>query len=134
MEKKFPRELASLEKVFVFIREFVAASQIDSSVAFSVDLAVEEIFTNMVRHNSGGAGDIAISLDRHDNKLVICVTDHDVDAFEVKVPSRADVDLPPAERTPGGLGLYLVNQVMDKVSFEYEDRNSRVTMTKHLEI
>jgi len=96
---------------------------------------VEELFTNMVRHNEGGADRITVSIERRDNRVHLELVDTDVEPFD---PETAEV--PPVEsgienRRPGGLGIYLVRKMVDDLNYDYETdaRRMRISVTKTLE-
>ena len=42
-------------------------------------------------------------------------------------PPAVDVDAPLENRTPGGLGLYLVLKMADSIHYEYRNRTSKIT-------
>jgi anti-sigma regulatory factor (Ser/Thr protein kinase) len=44
-----------------------------------------------------------------------------------------DTDAPLSERTPGGLGLYLVLKMADSIHYEYHNRQSKITFTNCLQ-
>jgi phosphoserine phosphatase len=52
----FQRELGALDGVFSFIDDFVAQEKLGDADKRALGFAVEEIFTNMVKYNSAGAG------------------------------------------------------------------------------
>ena len=98
-------------------------------------LVVEELFTNMVRHNEGGSDQITVSIERLDNSLHLELIDTDVEDFDPATADTPAVDAGIEERRPGGLGIYLVKKMVDDLSYDYEaeDRRMRVTVTKTLE-
>ncbi len=133
MEKEFERELGALDEIFVFTDEFLATNDLSGEVAFSIRLAVEELFTNLVRHNCGGRQHINIELRRDSNRLVIKLTDFDVEPFDITKASPVDVRQSLMERRIGGLGIHLVRSVVDRLTYEYNDRTLRVTAIKKVE-
>lgn len=52
MEKKFKREIKSLDKIAHFISEFITKNRIDESLSFPINLVIEELFTNMVKYST----------------------------------------------------------------------------------
>jgi anti-sigma regulatory factor (Ser/Thr protein kinase) len=96
---------------------------------------VEEIFTNMVRHNEGGGDRITVSIERLDNRLHLELVDFDVEPFDPETAATPPVDAGIEERRPGGLGIYLVTKMVDDLSYEYETEARRmlVKVTKTLE-
>ncbi len=133
MEKRFKRELESLEKIFDFLGDFMTAHQIDNSVAFSVDLAVEELFTNMVKYNPENLNDISIAVEKNKSQLTIVLTDFAAKPFDVTKTTGVDISRPLQDRTIGGLGLHLTKKVVDKIDYEYTKGQSRITLIKLLE-
>jgi serine/threonine-protein kinase RsbW len=133
MEAGFARNLGVLEALFSFVERFVRSHRLDEATAFAVQLAVEELFTNLVRHNTGGAEQIAVRLDIDDGRLLVTLTDFDVDPADPDVATSAGVSLPLEDRTVGGLGIHLVKSMFDSLTYEYDDRTLRVTAVKNLE-
>lgn len=132
---EFRREIESIGEVFAFLELFSKDQQVDDKTAFCVNLVVEEIFTNMVRHNEGGGDQITVSIERLDNCLHLELIDTDVEPFDPATAEIPPVDAGIEERRPGGLGIYLVKKMVDDLSYDYEaeDRRMRVTVTKTLE-
>ena len=133
MESKFKREIAALDQVFEFVGRFLADNDIGEGASFSAKLAIEELFTNMVKYNPEGVNDISISMSVEDGKLLIRMVDFDVKPFDVSRDREVDVTKPIEERSPGGLGLHLVRNIMDKISSEYKHGNVYITLIKTLE-
>jgi serine/threonine-protein kinase RsbW len=133
MEAKLARNLGALEALFLFVERFVRSQRLDETTAFAAQLAAEELFTNLVRHNTGGAEQIAVRLDVDDGRLLVTLVDFDVDPADPAAGSSPDVLLPLEERTIGGLGIHLVKSLFDSLTYEYRDRTLRVTAAKNLE-
>jgi len=132
---EFRREIDAIGEVFAFLETFAGAQEIDEKTAFCINLVVEELFTNMVRHNEGGGDRISVSVERRDNRVHLELVDTDVEPFD---PETAEV--PPVEsgienRRPGGLGIYLVRKMVDDLNYDYETdaRRMRISVTKTLE-
>ena len=132
MEQTFTRSIDALDQIFAFTGRFVEDERLDENVAYSIDLAVEELFTNMVKYNTGTSRDIAIVIDRKKDEVVLQLMDFDVEPFDPTSPEDIDTDLPLEVRKPGGLGLHLVKSVVDKITYEYKDRTMKVTVSKSL--
>lgn len=133
MEQQFVRSQDSLDPIFSFVDTFITEQQLDESIVFPVKLTIEELFTNLVRHNTGGKQHITISLDARDSKLIIQLTDYDVEPFDISKVEAVDIEKPLDEREIGGLGIHLVKSIVDKISYEYSDRTMCVTVIKNLE-
>lgn len=131
-ERGFPRRLDSLAEVYEFVRAFFADHGLDEDSMKSVNLAVEELFTNMLKY-SVGESDISIVLERLTREVSISLTDFDVAPYDITKVAEIRVDKPLDERKPGGLGIHLIKQLMDRVEYEYVDRRSTTTFFKKIE-
>ena len=132
MRASFQREIASTGRIHDFVAAFFNKEKIDSDYRFAVDLVVEEVFTNMVKYNPGGAGEIDVGLDREGDRLTIRLVDHDSESFDLTRAGEVDVDRPLQERPVGGLGLHLVRKFVDEIDYAYAERRSTVTLTKRI--
>jgi len=133
MDQKFKKALSSLDDIFKFINEFSGKTGLDKSVVFTINLVVEELFTNMVKYTSENSNAILLELRRDENDLVIHLTDFDVEPFDITKTTEVDTKQSVEERSVGGMGIHLVKQMMDKIEYEYKDRQSKIILIKHLE-
>ena len=109
--------------------QFFAQKNIAESLRMKVDLSLEELFVNMVTYNTETTCDIVIEMKAIDNGIEVSLTDCNVDRFDPTGSGKVDVDAPLADRTPGGLGLYLVLKMADSINYEYHGRTSKITFT-----
>lgn len=133
MERKFKREIKSLDQISNFITDFISKNLIDDSIGFTVNLVIEELFTNMVKYNLESTSEISISLAKDGKKLVISLTDYEVEPFDITRTEEVNTRKPIEDRKPGGLGIHLVKRLVDKIDYEYEGRQSKITLVKNLE-
>jgi anti-sigma regulatory factor (Ser/Thr protein kinase) len=131
MHRTFARSYDSLEPLFEFTGDFAQRNRMDESVVYAMNLAVEELFTNMVKYGGGG-DEVSVRLDVRGSDLVIRIDHPGAAPFDVSKTDAADVERPLAERVPGGIGLHLVRRIMDTFDYEYLDGVARVTLTKRL--
>jgi serine/threonine-protein kinase RsbW len=132
---EFRREIGAIGEVFAFLETFADGQEIDEKTAFCINLVVEELFTNMVRHNEGGGDRITLSVERRNDRVHLELVDFDVEPFDPETAEIPPVDAGIEERSPGGLGIYLVRKMVDDLNYDYEigDRRMRITVTKTLE-
>ena len=133
MDKKFKKDLNSLDGIFKFINEFSAKTGVDESVVFTINLVIEELFTNMVKYTYENSDEILLQLKKNAEDLIIHLTDFDVDPFDITKTAEVDTKQSLEERRVGGLGIHLVKQMIDKIEYEYKDRQSKIILIKHLE-
>lgn len=132
VERGFERTYGALAGLFAFVEEFFAREGIDDRFRYPVDLAVEEIFTNMVKYHPEGTHAIRVRLSREGDRLEVALADRDVNAYDPTTAPVPDTSAPLDGRRPGGLGLHLVRQVVDRIDYAYADRTSTITFVKTL--
>ena len=132
MNKRFKRSFQSLEPIYALTERFFMQESIDRLHLFPVSFAVEELFTNMVKYNADGHGDILLSLDRDDGVLTVSLTDFDAECFDVTQTPDVNTDEPLETRRSGGMGLRLVPRMGDDVQYRHSGRETCITFTRLL--
>jgi len=127
MKNTYARSFDELREIVAFTEAFFEQEQIDPSLRNIVDLCVEELFVNMVTYNTETTEDVLIELAPHENGVEVSLTDFNVERFDPRELGPVDINAPLDERTPGGLGLYLVMKMADSIHYEYRDRTSKIT-------
>ena len=130
MKRAFARSNDSLTAIYEYAEEVLSANDVSDAARFSVHLALEELFVNMVKYNPDVNSDIDIEATATADKVTVTLTEYGVPEFDVTAPRDVDINAPLAERTPGGLGVYLIQNLADSLDYEYGDGQSRVIFTK----
>jgi serine/threonine-protein kinase RsbW len=125
VERRFPRNLGSLEPMAKFVADYVGSRGLDPEHTFTVDLLMEELFTNMLKHGRGGGPEVSVRLDGDKEELVMTLRDYEVESFD---PTSAPMR--PYDGSQGGLGLTLVRRISDSIRYEYRERSAIITLTK----
>lgn len=133
LTREFPKTMAALEPVFDFLSHCYGAFGAGRDVASIITLAVEEIFTNMVRHAPEGDKDVRIEVAREGNRLRVTMVDSDVESFDLTRAPDPDTTAPLETRKVGGLGIHLVRQMVDDLTYSSVGRQSTITFSKILE-
>jgi anti-sigma regulatory factor (Ser/Thr protein kinase) len=130
MHKRFVRSYDSLEAIYDFTEKILASRNLAQAIKFPVHFAMEELFTNMVKYNPGNVNDILLDIRANNDGITVSLTDYDVDAFDVTSSRDINIDAPLDQRKVGGLGLHLIQKMVDTLKYEYSNRQSTVTFTK----
>ena len=105
----------------------------DASLAMSLNLALEEAVTNsmLYAYPQGTTGLVDIEGGNQGSTLTFIVSDSGV-AFDPTQQAEADVTLGVEERPIGGLGIFLVREIMDEVRYERQGERNVLTLSKQL--
>ena len=133
MQKKYSRNFDQIQEIVADTERFFADEKIDESLRMKVDLSLEELFVNMVSYNTETDRDILIEMHPIEKGVEVSLTDFDVERFDPTLVAEVDIDAPLSERTPGGLGLYLVLKMANSIHYEYHERQSKITFTNRVE-
>lgn len=131
--ERFPRVLDQVPAVYAFVHRFLLAHGISGSAANDIHLATEEIFTNFVKYNNGGQGDIRVAVRHLPTTVVVTLIDPDTHEFDITVVPPLTPSEHLDQRKVGGLGIHFVRKVMDEVHYRYHERTAEITLCKHLE-
>jgi serine/threonine-protein kinase RsbW len=108
-------ELKNLETIRRFVAEAGIGMGVSAEIIPKLQLAVDEVAANAMLHGyQGQAGSLTLEVEPAGANLVIRLRD-DAPPFDPTQFPAPDITLPLSQRTPGGLGIYLVHQVMDEV-------------------
>lgn len=141
MERAFPRNLDSLSPLYEFAEAVLETNDISPGVRFPVHLAMEELFVNMVKYNPDVPTDITVEVtvtflgeatnDATSSKEVtVTLVDDGGVEFDVTAKRQVNIDAPLEERTPGGLGIHLIQNLVDGLEYTYKDGRGEVIFTK----
>ena len=123
MQRDFKRHLDSLAGLYEFSEAIMAGENLPDGVRFPV------LFVNMVHYNPTVTTDIEVTVTIGDVVRVSLVDNGGVE-FDVTQKREVDIDAPLEERTPGGLGVHLVQNLVDSLDYEYQDGRGEVIFTK----
>jgi len=128
--------LENVPRAIECVTEWAQKAGFDERSLYEIQLAVDEACANVVDHAYQGAdpGDIEVSCRLDDQILTVQVRDWGT-GFDLTSVADPDLDAPLEERTLGGLGLFLVRQVMDDVQFRSDpELGNELMMSKRLNI
>ena len=132
-QEAFSRDLAALDRIFAFVARFVAEERLGPTERYALGFTIEELFTNFLKYQPNGKGEIVVSLERRGHDVVGIMLNPDTDDFDVTQTPDVDIGLPAEQRRTGGLGLHLIRRVVDSIDYQYAERQSRITFRKRIE-
>ena len=108
-----------------FVETIAQESNLDQALAMTLNLALEEAVTNVIMYAypKGSQGLVDLEAIVRKDSLVFILSDSGK-PFDPTAAPKADISLDVEERPIGGLGIYMVMNIMDSVAYRREnDRN-----------
>ncbi len=127
-------DLKEQDRVQDFIRCELEKYQVSPKILFQLELAIEEIFTNIASYAYNpeiGKAKIRCSVEQDPLRVVIQFLDSGK-PFDPLDREKADTSEEALMERTGGLGIFLVRENMDDVVYSYEDGKNILTVVKTL--
>lgn len=121
----------SFEKLMEFVRSQASSAGFNASVVGKVALAAEEALVNVINYAyGGGEGDLELQADTSaPGTLQLKLIDSGA-PFDPLQKEDPDITAPAEQRPIGGLGIFMVKQIMDSVTYERIGERNVLTMVK----
>ena len=123
----------NLDTVLGFIEENLELADCPMKIAMKIAVCVEELFVNVVNYAyEGFVGKCKITfdaLDDDENKVVISISDQGKE-FNPLEKADPDTTLDADEREIGGLGIFMVKNIMNHIYYERSGENNIIIMEK----
>ena len=126
-------EPGGVEKVKEAFSGFAETHALPDDVRRDLNIALDELLANELSHAMAGrdAWLLTVEVELDQERLTVTLTD-DGPAFDPFRQAAPDTTLSVDDRPIGGLGIHLVRELMDEVSYERRDRHNVVVLVKHL--
>jgi serine/threonine-protein kinase RsbW len=124
-------ELANLAQIAEFVSDRARLMGMGEDQIFEVQMAVDEACTNAMEHAYEGRldGEVRICCYTEQDRFVVRVTDYGKPFSPDDVPAPR-TDAPLEEREIGGLGLFFMRKLMDRVEIRSNEQGNEVVMVK----
>ena len=121
--------LDKLPEATSFFEDILSAADAPMKVIAQVNVAVDEIFSNIARYSGATAATLGCAL--ADGRITLRFSDNGRPYDPTGKPDP-DTTLSAEERDIGGLGIFMVKKIMDEVTYEYVDGLNILTLVKIL--
>ena len=113
--------------------QFEAAHALDPESTWPVHVALDEILSNIVRHGRAGRAevhiDVTVTLSAGCVEVAVEDDGPAMDPLSLPAPDTA---APLEARRPGGLGVHLVRNLMDRVAYTRDSGRNRIVFSRQL--
>jgi sigma-B regulation protein RsbU (phosphoserine phosphatase) len=126
-------DIRQIPQLAGFIETVAQDARLDKSLAMSLNLALEEAVTNVIMYAypQGSDGLVDIEAVIRKDSIDFMVIDSGKPFDPTAVPD-ANIESALEDRPIGGLGIFLVRNIMDTVKYERKEGKNLLSMTKRI--
>ena len=132
LEISIANDREAMPEIAAAVAGLLEKNRLAPDTAYALELAIDELVTNAIAYGypDGGSGKVTVEVAIESDRVMLVVRDDGI-AFD----PLAQAPEPPLEgavedRPIGGLGLHLVEAMMDEVRYERQDGENRLTCVK----
>ena len=132
-ELKLKNRMEELEHVNQFVEEIGEELGLDMELQMNLNLVIEEMVVNVISYAypEGKVADIELVAESDGKELTFVLSDQGKE-FDPTLREAADMDVNPAERELGGMGIFIVKNIMNKVTYQRLEGKNLLTMKKDI--
>jgi len=125
--------LSEIERLSKAVAEFGKKNNLSSEVIYDVRLALEEVVSNIINYGfeDNYEHQISIEMNLQGETLTMKIKD-DGKPFNPLEVKSTNLEKPFDEREIGGMGIYIVQQLMDELRYNREKDNNILLLRKHI--
>ena len=135
MNKKLiiKNQVGELERVNQFIEEIGVELGLDMELQMNLNLVMEEMVSNVIfyAYPEGKTADIELVAESNGKELTFMLSDQGKE-FDPTAKEDADPDVNPMDREIGGMGIFIVKNIMNQVTYQRLDGKNLLTMKKDI--
>ncbi len=129
-----PNDVAKVPELAEFVDGVCEEAGLDMPTTMQLNLAVEEAVVNVMdyAYPAGTEGEVLVDAKVEDGLWQIVITDHGA-PFDPTAKAEVDTTLPAEQRKIGGLGIHLIRNIMDEVSYMRVGDSNVLTLKKKIQ-
>jgi anti-sigma regulatory factor (Ser/Thr protein kinase) len=126
-------QIGELSTLAEKIDELAMEWNLSQTLAMNINLVIEEAVSNIIfyAYNDQSKHEIRITISRENGRLTIKITDDGI-PFNPLAQEQPDINLPAEERPVGGLGIFLISQIMDDMKYDRNKNENILTLIKSI--
>jgi serine/threonine-protein kinase RsbW len=130
-ELRIKNQMAELEKVNQFIEEISEELGLSMELTMNLNLVMEDMVVNVISYAypQGTDAEIELMVTSDGKELTLVLSDQGRE-FDPTMKQDSDMSVNPAERELGGMGIFIVKNIMNEVTYQRINGKNLLTMTK----
>jgi anti-sigma regulatory factor (Ser/Thr protein kinase) len=138
--RSFPGTVKGIIDALRWIETLAAAERFPEELSFDIQVCVEELFANLVRHGGGQWSDdpaaagavetpirMSIGVTVGSGDVTVVLEDNGT-PFDVAAAPPKQVDRPLEAARPGGLGIQLIKKLSSELAYDHVGGLNRTTL------
>ena len=123
-------KIAEVARLVEAVENFGSHAGLSPDLTYRLTLSLDEIVSNVIRHGYSDTNDhvVEVRVSVHDG-VVTSVIEDDGHPYDPRESPEPDLSMPVEQRGPGGLGIFLVRQMMDSIDYARRDGRNVLTVT-----
>jgi anti-sigma regulatory factor (Ser/Thr protein kinase) len=115
------------------VHNFLENKQIPAAPVYKIDLALEEMLTNVIKYSYDDEGrhEINVSLQLDKDRILLEMRD-DGHEFDPLATPAAELSDEIAQRQVGGMGIHLTRSMVDAISYSRKDNYNIITISVNI--
>ena len=132
-EIKIKNEVGELERVNQFVEEIGEELGLDMELQMNLNLVMEEMVSNVIfyAYPEGKHEEIELVAESDGKELTFVLSDTGK-PFDPTAKEDADIEENPMDREQGGMGILIVKNIMNEVTYQRLGDMNQLTMKKKL--
>ena len=124
----------NIETVTEFVNAQLELMDCPIKAQMQIDIAIDELFGNIAHYaynTEVGSATVRVEVSEAPLAVIITFIDNGI-PYDPLGKDDPDITLSAEEREIGGLGIYMVKQSMDEITYEYKDGQNILKIKKNI--
>lgn len=133
-ELKVSAIVENIDTVTAFVSEYLETLDCPMKIQMKIAIAIDEVFSNIAYYAYGTeGGEVIVRIEevQEPHGIVLAFIDNGI-PYNPLAKEDPDVTLTAEERQIGGMGIFMVKNIMDAISYEYVDGQNILEMWKEM--
>lgn len=125
---KLKPKLDEMRKIEDYLNKELESNRASIKEINQFNIVIDEVFSNLV--NYSGCKEIKLDINISDDLVKLVFIDDGSKFNPLEDIKEVDINVGSEEREIGGLGIHIVKNIMDEVTYEYKDEKNQLTIVK----
>ena len=130
---RLPAKIENMELLVQFISDIARKLGFSGKRIKEIELATEEALVNIINYAYPDySGDIKVTCSQDPSKAFVIKIEDTGIAFDISSLKDPDISAGISDREVGGLGVFLIRKLMDKVKYHRKNKKNILELVVHI--